>query len=264
MPAFKNLTGQRFGKLTALYRTECHKRTEWMCQCDCGVRKSIWSNALTRSEATHCGCQTFAHRSRARTKHGSARPGKKTRTYNIWIALRQRCNDPNSINYPNYGGRGISVCPEWDSFEQFLQDMGKVPSKHHSIGRIDVNLGYSPSNCRWETQTQQARNTRRNHLITYNGQTKCMAEWAEHIGISYHTFRTRINLGWPIERVMTQQPRKSPGKRTLPKRLVTFRGKTQSISEWANEYGMGHMTLHSRLKKGWPIERALTTPVKKR
>jgi hypothetical protein len=115
-----------------------------------------------------------------------------------------RCNNVNVNCYEEYGGRGISVCDQWKkSYTSFLKDMGRKPTAKHSIDRIDSNANYTPENCRWATPKQQARNTRRNRMITYNGETRCLAEWAEILGFNYSMVSIRVYRGWTFERAIT-------------------------------------------------------------
>lgn len=125
------------------------------------------------------------------------------RTYRIYIAMLARCENPHHKSYPNYGGRGIKVCDEWkESFRCFFNDMGS-----HIIGmtleRIDNNLGYSKENCKWATAKENARNTRRNHFLTFKGKTACISEWAEICGIHKTTLQLRIKHGWSVENALT-------------------------------------------------------------
>ncbi len=143
-----------------------------------------------------CGC--------LRRTHGLI----QTREYGAWEGLRNRCNNPTNHAYRRYGGRGIKVCERWDSFENFLADMGPSPDGM-SIDRIDNNGPYSPENCKWSTSKEQNRNRRDNRLITYKGQTKCLAEWAESTGISADTLGVRLDkLDWPIECALTKPVRR--------------------------------------------------------
>ena len=127
----------------------------------------------------------------------------KTPTYKSWKSMRDRCNNPNDPSYPRYGGRGIFVCAAWNaSFEAFVSDVGWRPSMHHTIDRIDNDGAYEPSNCRWATKKEQSRNTRAVRLITHNGQTKTVADWADHLGIPHGTIRNRLNAGWEVKDVL--------------------------------------------------------------
>ncbi len=114
----------------------------------------------------------------------------------------KRCTKHKNKDYHNYGGRKITVCNRWKNFLNFLEDMGESPSDCQ-IDRINNDQGYYPKNCRWATRKQQARNTRKNRLVTYKGVTKCVASWAEEIGIPPHRIYQRLDYGWSIERTLT-------------------------------------------------------------
>ena len=132
-----------------------------------------------------------------------------TPTYNVWRTMRQRCLNPRCNVYEYYGGRGITVCKRWDSFAAFLEDMGECP-KGLTLDRYpDKDGHYEPGNCRWATRTEQARNTRRNRMVTLNGKTMCLAAWAEEYGLSARIVCTRIyTQKWSIERALTTPLRK--------------------------------------------------------
>lgn len=129
-------------------------------------------------------------------KHGASRKGRPAREYLIWCGIRKRINDTRCRIYPYYGGRGIKLCDRWQDFANFLTDMGPRPSPQHSIERIDSNGDYAPGNCRWATRTEQMRNKRDNRRLTLNGETRCVAEWAERLGISVNTIRKRVYSGY--------------------------------------------------------------------
>lgn len=132
----------------------------------------------------------------ATLKHGIFTDGnrKKPRLYRIWLHMKGRCRNPNHPAYHNYGGRGISVCEEWKEFENFRNwAMSNGYSDNLTIERINNNGDYHPRNCKWATRKEQANNSRWNHNITFQGQTKTMAEWAREVGINYQTLADRIN-----------------------------------------------------------------------
>ena len=117
----------------------------------------------------------------------------------------RRCEAPRDISYPRYGGRGISVCDRWRaSFQAFLDDMGERPSKSYQIERDDNDGNYMPENCRWATRKEQARNRRSQTILTFNGESLCVSEWAERMGVKRGQLQNRINLGWPVERILTE------------------------------------------------------------
>lgn len=128
-----------------------------------------------------------------------------TRLYEIWRAMKKRCYLKTHVQYDNYGGRGIVVCDEWkDNSKNFFNwAMENGYRDDLTIDRIDVNSNYEPSNCRWVDWKTQNRNTRKNHFITYNGETHCLTEWGEIVGIDPRTLHERIKRGWSIEQVLT-------------------------------------------------------------
>ena len=136
-------------------------------------------------------------------RHGHSRRGNKSRTHRTWSSMIERCRNPNSTGYGHYGGRGITVCERWQSFENFLADMGERP-EGTSLDRFPNKHGnYQPGNTRWASHSEQARNTARNRMITFGGQTRCLTEWAENIGIDPHTLRDRLRHGWPIAEALS-------------------------------------------------------------
>lgn len=129
--------------------------------------------------------------------------------YRSWRMMLDRCTNPNSAQWKNYGGRGVKVCPQWDpkqggSWEQFIEDMGHRPSELHTLDKDCKGDGllYAPETCKWSTMTEQNRKRRNNHYITHQGQTKCLTEWAETLGLPRTTLYTRLKLGWPIEKAL--------------------------------------------------------------
>lgn len=125
-------------------------------------------------------------------------------TYKIWLHLKDRCHNPNCRAYSDYGGRGISVCDRWlESYENFAIDVGERPSPHHTLDRIDNSKGYSPDNCQWSTKKEQARNRRSNVLLSFQGQTRTIAEWVEITGLTQSVLQRRTKDGWSAERALT-------------------------------------------------------------
>ena len=148
-------------------------------------------------------------------KHGLS----GSRLYYIWKSMRQRCMNPNCKNYPRYGGRGITIYPEWDDYEKFNEwALSNGYNELLTIDRIDVNGNYEPGNCKWSTSKEQANNRRTNHLLTHNGETHNIREWAAIMGVSETVIHERLKRGWSIEKTLTQPIRKMKGVKTCQKR----------------------------------------------
>lgn len=199
MSKIKDLTGQKFTRLTVLGLHEIRaKNSYWHCVCECGNKMITRSDALKSGRAKSCGClhkESASNICKSRnTTHGKA--GSKT--YKIWVGMLSRCTNPNTNCFKSYGGRGISICERWRTFENFIADMGECPPGL-SIDRIDVNGDYEPSNCRWADMKTQSRNKRKNRLLTHNNQTRCVAEWAEIYGVDRCIIKDRLRLGWDTQ-----------------------------------------------------------------
>lgn len=189
--AIKDLTGQKFGRLEVIAFDSINKfhQATWRCKCDCGNECVVSGNCLTQGNTKSCGCLNDEVRRGIgaipnRTTHGMW----GTRLYRIWKTMRNRCTAPSMPSYKYYGKRGISVCEEWQKFENFFDWATRSGySEDLSIERIDVNKGYSPDNCMWADTKQQARNKTDSKFITVNGESKTIIEWSEitHIPASY-------------------------------------------------------------------------------
>lgn len=204
----KDLTGKKFSRLTALRNVGPQGKSRnnyWESVCECGTVVKVNGAFLTNGTTKSCGC---LQREKARIvgvnskKHGLS----KSRTYRIWSCMIQRCSNPKVDSYKYYGASGIKVCDRWNTFANFLADMGECPSGL-SIDRIDSKNGYSPDNCRWASIITQARNTSRNRFYTHQGATRCLPEWAEITGINRAVLQSRITIGWSIERALTEPVR---------------------------------------------------------
>ena len=188
------MIGQVFSKLTVISRapaTAGNRGARWNCQCECGNTTVSRSDALKNGRTKSCGC----HRAELggerlkeiNTTHGMC----GTPEYRTWQSMINRCTNKKDSSYINYGGRGITVCDEWQSFENFYADMGKR-TDGMSIERLDVNGNYSKENCVWANVKQQANNKRNNNLITFNEETKTLSQWAEHYSIPVWKLSQRI------------------------------------------------------------------------
>jgi hypothetical protein len=123
--------------------------------------------------------------------------------------MRARCLTPDNKDFPRWGGRGITVCKRWDSFENFLADMGKRPTRAHSLDRYPDNKGnYEPGNCRWATMREQSNNRKSSHFVEFRGQRKTVAEWCRELSLRYGLVLRRINSGWDSESAFMTPPEK--------------------------------------------------------
>lgn len=189
---FKDMTGKVFGRLHVLRRAENDRygNARWECMCDCGKEVIVLGRSLRSGNTRSCGCLSVE---KAKIPKNIRHGGTGTRLYTIWKGIHNRCRD---INNKTYGGRGISVCDEWDSYEVFREWAYKTGYRDElSIDRIDVNGNYSPENCKWSDVVQQANNKRNN--VKYNGKTAAVL--ARENGLKYYTLRQRLLKGWSLE-----------------------------------------------------------------
>jgi AraC-like DNA-binding protein len=175
--------------------------------------------------------------------------------YKAWKAMKSRCYSPAN-SHKTYQIKGITVCDRWkNSFENFLEDMGSKPSPQHSLDRIDNNLGYSKENCRWATDTIQAKNRGDFNIeINYNGETKILKDWAREFNIKYTTLYQRMyRNGLNFEQAILEDPFNQ---------LIEYKGEKFKIGEWAKKLNISPKVLSDRFKRKWTVERAFTQPVK--
>lgn len=189
-----NLSGMLFGRLTAEYPVEVrsNKHVIYRCLCSCGNRIFVTNSNLRSGHTQSCGCQQKEKTSAANRTHGKS----KTKTYQRWCQMIQRCHKPYAPNYQHYGQRGIYVCDRWrESFENFLEDMGEAPDGMW-LERVDNNGPYDPTNCVWATPSEQGENTRRSRFIEAGGRRQSLSAWAREAGVNPETIRKRLKRGW--------------------------------------------------------------------
>lgn len=210
-----NMIGYQTGKLIVIGEAPSkYGQSMWLCQCECGNTCEHTGGSLRRNKVKSCGCvyrdkeerRKIAHRSIAKTKHGDC----ESRLYFVWLDIRRRCDSEYDISYPNYGGRGIKVCDEWNndylSFKEWAIANGYDENAKRgecTIDRIDVNGDYTPENCRWITMKEQCKNKRNTVRIIHNGEDKTISEWSEITGISRSVIYARYRYGWSSDEIFS-------------------------------------------------------------
>ena len=204
--------GDRFGHWTVLEHEDIYNPSI-LCQCDCGSsQRQVRRQQLRNGESLSCGCRRYEKI----TKHGNWNHP----LYKVWRMMITRCTKPANKDHKYYYDKGITVCERWQSLDNFIEDMYHSYTNGLTLERVNSSKGYAPDNCRWATRKEQSRNKSDNLLITFNGETHCVAEWAEITGISDTTIRLRIKRrGWTPEKALTTPARviNQPAERYLKK-----------------------------------------------
>lgn len=200
----KSLIGETYGKLTVIEEAKDSPKRKyqrcWLCKCDCGNYTIVTTCDLHSGNTQSCGCQ------KNKPKHGMA----GTRIYRIYQCMKQRCKNPKNTNYKSYGGRGITVCVEWDkSFESFYNwALSNGYSDNKELDRINVNGNYSPDNCRWISHLEQCSNRRANVFVTIEDETHTLSEWARKVNIDPRTIQGRYQKGIRGQELISPPKRK--------------------------------------------------------
>lgn len=210
-PINVELSGQRLGRFTVIrFQRDADDRKAWLCRCECGNEKIVRQSALLLGRTRSCGClqKQVVAELRRQAKWSDENRFKVRRA---WCGIVERCTDPACHAWHNYGGRGITLHPEWlEDFEAFYAYLGQAPTPLHTVERINNDGNYVPGNVRWATRTEQCRNKRNNRLLTFRGERRTLMEWSELLGIDRKTVSCRIDrFGWSIERALTTPPRKT-------------------------------------------------------
>lgn len=202
------MTGRRFGRLVVTSGPEQRRIPSgttslyWMCSCDCGNTKLVRGASLRNGTTKSCGCLQREIAGQLNLVHGYARVNCKHPLFSIWTGMISRCTRQSDTVWKHYGGRGITVCDRWRTFEHFLFDMGPGWHPGLTIDRIDSQGNYEPSNCRWATHLTQNRNSSHCRYLSYKGERKPASQWVEELypvlRIKYATLMTRLYTGWPV------------------------------------------------------------------
>ena len=266
MSAALDLRGRRFDRLIALDRLpqeEGRTKVRWLCRCDCGLTSVTTTDQLISGHTRSCGCLHKDNLRKRNRTHGLGRPG----TYGTWSNMIQRCSNEKNPSYADYGGRGIKVCERWKMFEHFYADMGDRPPMT-SIERSDFNGDYESGNCCWASNFDQARNKRSTRMLSHDGKTQCVTDWAKETGVSVGAIFARIDqCKWSVEKALTTPPLRPTEKPSKPKKerqslMLEHGGRSQKVAAWAKELGIEEGVIRQRLALGWDVSKALTAPVK--
>ena len=209
MKTREDLTGQKFGRLTVLEFSHRgnFRQSFWKCQCNCGNIVFVRAGQLKFGTTKSCGCLQKEKVSKLNFKHGM----KDTKIHNSWRGMRERCINKNHNHYKSYGGRGITVCDEWNDIDNgfinfYNWAMNNGYEEGLTIERIDVNGNYEPSNCKWVTNTEQANNKRNTIYLKYNNKTQSLLDWCKELNLDYTLVRSRIKeYNWSIEKAFTTE-----------------------------------------------------------
>ncbi len=201
---FQDITGRKFGRYIVIsYQGKnLHNQSLWACVCTCGSKKIVTGFKLKNGGLKSCGCYKKEMAGRQRITHGLTNCSEHI----SWMKLKERCLNPKSPAFKNYGGRGIKVCSRWlHSFSNFFEDMGKKPTSRHSIDRINNDGDYEPLNCKWSTSKEQANN-RRSHEVRWNGKQIALLNLCRENNIKQSIVHKRLQRGWSLEDAILKPP----------------------------------------------------------
>lgn len=242
--------GKRFSRLLVIEHAgrKWHSNM-WRCLCDCGNEKIVLQSHLVTGHTKSCGCYRVDIASQKIYEKGDIH----NTLYVKWGSIKGRCYRKSVKQYKNYGGRGITVCPEWHDFKAFKKwAIATGYKKGDTIDRIDPNGNYCPENCRWATQKQQANNRRNNRYIEFKGERLTAAQWAERLGFSRKAIIKRLDAGYTVEEALTIQKGKG-----IIKHRVLYNNKECSLSELSKICGVRENVLHYRITHGWDLQDAM-------
>lgn len=213
-----DITNKRFNYLTAIkFSHRIKNHSYWIFRCDCGREIVIEKSRVVGGRNKSCGCKKNELCKLAKLTHGDSRFSEYRNLFFVWCGIKQRCFYKNHICYKNYGGRGITMCDEWlndySIFKKWsLNNNYKYGLK---IDRINNNGNYEPNNCRWVSNKENCRNTRKNKTIFYNNEHHCISEWCEIYNISASLFYNRKKLGWDLDKIFNTKKRNLCKKKNI-------------------------------------------------
>jgi len=241
--------GGKFGDLTVIGRVSAaeakRSKPRWVCLCSCGEESLVCSYRLGKGLSTRCNsCAKKASGVSQRTAtHYHSR-----KVHGAWSSMKNRCKNPNYNGYSNYGGRGISYCDRWESFDVFIEDMGEPPTKGHSLDRIDCNGNYSKENCRWADSVTQSNNRTNNVKFEFDGRERTLAQWASEYGIDYEVLRARYHRGLNAEKILFV------GDLNPSYTYITPNGEFDSIPSVCKAHSIPKSTAFNRFKSAKAVE----------
>jgi len=250
----KDLVGLQFGRLTVISQTpndRPYRVSLWNCQCVCGNSRVVQRSALVCGVQVSCGCFMRMRVKETHTTHGLHRHS----AYGTWKAMIDRCYNPDSKDFKDYGGRGIQVCDEWRDLAGFVAGMGPK-EKGQSIDRLDENGDYEPGNCRWTDALGQGEHKRNNAIITRLGSQRHIASVWREAGIKESTFYNRLNAGMTPDEAASLPVRKHNA-------TAVIEGQERTLVEWAKIAGVDSATMRNRVKAGI-VGKALLAPSRSR
>lgn len=247
--AKQDYIGIVYNRLTIISEVEKRKSERYfICRCICGNEKVFRLVNLKTGHSKSCGCMKVESAHNINLTHGES---KKTTEYSTWCGIKRRCYNKKEKSYRFYGAKGIKMCDSWlNSFDNFLKDMGRKPTKFHTIDRKNPNGDYCPNNCRWATVKEQQNNRSDNVKYNYDGKLYNLEELSFKLGIEKRTLYTRINK-YGVDKQFLLKP-----KNYLQK-LYEYKGQTKNLKQWSEFFGVPYKTFFNRVKYlGKSIEEA--------
>lgn len=234
----EDLTGRKFGNLTVV---EWKGGDKWLCKCDCGNVKIVYSGHLKDGHIKSCGC--------LKNKYNA----KNKRLLNIWKQMISRCDSGKRRDSKYYHDKGITVCPEWRDYKRFEEwALANGYADNLTIDRIDENGNYEPSNCQWITLGEQQRKKSGNNWVEYNGKRKIIADWAREYGINRATLESRLEMGYTFEEAL----KKKPGRNRVSV-IVNYKGEEMTITQLSRKLGVSKTMISKDLRMGKTKEEAI-------